>query len=238
MSFRINPYRQSVTPYVKPLPLPEVDPDFQTVNVAVSCLWIPYIVGALSVLGEQATWDTTDPDAMSYVLEQVGELRAIFTAAWNDSDCADLLYPFACGYPFGASSAGWIKYAPSNQGLYVSGTGWTGTDQDANSHDCITIISDFPGPIIINRVTLFYTAAATGSGAFNQVRILKRLAGTNSILEVQTPVPSGTNSLVWEGPDTTVDNILLQINMGTTNANTVFFEVIVEGYAEFNHQCT
>jgi hypothetical protein len=217
--FRINPYRRSVTPYLVPIVLPPCDPDFQPVSVSISCQWLSYIVGALSILKEQATWDTTDPDLMLEAIQRANNLIEIFSAAIDDSACAALLVPIACDFHFDSGDGGWVIDPSFGFGTYVSGVGFESTHVSGVSEQAITILKVFPSPFGLTHVDFTYEADASGSGANDTIAIYYKDGGGYHLLASDSLV-IGTHSLAWSGEVDAVDAVHIQTNSGTAAGGT------------------
>ena len=76
------PEADSVPPFLEAVPLVETDPTTEpTVCVKLAAAYIPYILGALTSLLLQKTWDTSDPDALNLQQSRVFDLLYLFQSA-------------------------------------------------------------------------------------------------------------------------------------------------------------
>lgn len=216
---RINPYRRSVTPYRVPIAVPPCDPDFQPVSVEVSCQWLAYIVGALAILTEQATWDTSDPDVMLEAIQRANNLREIFTAAIDASACSDFNIPFSCPFDFTLTDGDFYVSPTYNFGAYISGDGFESTHASSISEQVIVIDRDFPSQLALTRIDLTIDAAAAGSGSNNSVALYSKLGAGFSLLQ-QFSLLSGVNHYVWTGQTDLIDGIEIQTNSGTSSGGS------------------
>lgn len=118
---------------------PTVDPDFLPVNVGISCYWIPYVVGAIKAMRQQATWQFNDPVELTTIQDRVQELIDIFTTAINSSACDGLLPPIACPYDFENTTAGWNPQVLAPYGdlaVWQVAAGWLGVIVEDDGTTC------------------------------------------------------------------------------------------------------
>src|SRR5438445_10539673 len=106
--FPDNPFAYPQSSYQRPAPLVLVDPDVDAnFTVCFRSEWLPYVVGALSQLLAQTTWETDDPDVLNLVQARAQLLIALFMEGcptiMPDADC--VTYP---------PSASFISYYPQN----------------------------------------------------------------------------------------------------------------------------
>jgi len=190
--------------------LPAVDPDFDPVNVPISCQWISYVIGALSILTEQATWDTEDPDDMLTAIEQSTNLIAIFTAAAQGDPCGSSLPPISCPYNFQVSDAGWTIYG--GQGVYSPGTGFVSVGFGSGNEAAIALFHDIPAGTLISHVEFDYAATANGSGTNNSAHLW-----LDDDLVTDELLFADTHTVSWDGTPRTVSEIFISVNSGTSS---------------------
>lgn len=124
---------KSLSQFPGKIPVPSVPPDFQTVNVGISCEWLPYVAGACRALLAEAVWQTASEAELITVLNRVEDLLVIFEVAGQAAACEAMLPPFACPYtfdlglPFGWTLIDESPYAPPFFGQLGFGTGWSST---------------------------------------------------------------------------------------------------------------
>jgi len=228
MSFRINPYRKSVTPYLRPITPPDVDPDFNPVSVAVSCEWLSYIVGALSILTEQATWDTTDPDEMLLAIQRATNLIDIFAAAGADSACASIFVAFDCTFDFESGAHGWIVDPCCHDGELIAELGWHGTFQDSESREVVFIRYDFSPPAVITHFDASYTTGFGGMGP-NEGLNIEADNGAGRALLTHVAIHPETGTASWDGYMDNVSTLWIDCNSGEIVANTYVFAANIQG---------
>jgi hypothetical protein len=103
-----SPFAYPQSSYQRPVALvlvdPDVDPNF---TVCFRSEWLPYVIGALSQLLAQTTWQTDDPDALNLVQARAQLLIALFMEG-----CPTIMPDAGCvTYP---PSASFISYYPQN----------------------------------------------------------------------------------------------------------------------------
>jgi len=159
----INPYRKPVPVFPVPVPIPATEPTDDLVSVSVSCFWLPWIIGALKSLKEQATWDTNNEDEMSLTLQRVDTLIEAFSV--SQVACNGGTPPIAqdCTYLFTETEG--ISFIPSGQcGEYITDGGW------AAASNSVCIGSDIEiflmTPINMNATRVLVVWEASGSGGF------------------------------------------------------------------------
>lgn len=225
MTIRINPYRKSVTPYRVPLPVPICDPDFNPVSVAVSCQWLSYIVGALSILKEQATWDTDDPDVITEAIGRANDLIAIFAAADSDSSCAGSPAIAECGYTLPASDGGWYVSPSPGFGQYQSGVGFESTHGSGSSQQALVFRKDLSETVALVNISVHYVSVGAGSGANNFAGIfVDGPSGPEQI--VGDTLLSGSNTFSFSGFLADITGIEIQMNSGTAAGSTFYVDFI------------
>lgn len=216
MAFYINPYRRPLSPFLVPVLPPVCDPDFQPVSVMVSCLWLGYIVGALGVLLEQATWRTDDPDLMLLTIERVNNLRDIFSAAIDASACATLPIAIACDYDFTADDVPWFIDTNFNQGTWLVTIGFESTHVSGVSEQAIAIAVDYSAPTTVTSIDTVINSAADGSGANDSVSFYWN-DGSFHLLQT-LPLLAGINHYIWNGEQSGVSRLEITTNSGTAAA--------------------
>jgi len=234
---RINPYRQSVSPFVKPLPVPICDPDFQPVTVSISCAWLNYILGALSLLQEQATWDTDDPDEMLLAIQRVANLRAIFTAAGNTSPCDNAVVAISCAYAFQATDVPWEVAPEYGVGSYDPGVGFKGTYNGPTDVDQLIIRTTLSEPITLTQFSITYDGGGGGAGADNIINFFYKTTGglvNFGVGQVDAGYPQVmTRNVNIEG----VTAIYVEMNAGIQNALFTLLAAHIEGVGEDTFTC-
>jgi len=219
--------------------VPICDPDFQPVSVNVSCLWLAYIVGALSILKEQATWDTTDPDEMLLAIQRANNLIDIFGQAVNDGACSEFNVPFACSFDFVTAAGGWIIEPDFGFGTYISGTGFKSVHVSGVSNQVLTISFYFPTPTTIQHVHWRYESQTDGSGANNFVGLYTKKAGSYTLQQSET-LHFGTQFVDWTGEVVDVDAVHIQMNSGDADPDKTFTieNAIIDGLSAPDYDCS
>jgi hypothetical protein len=234
---RINPYRQSVSPFVKPLPVPICDPDFQPVTVSVSCGWLSYILGALSLLQEQATWDTEDPDEMLLAIQRVANLREIFAAAGNASACDEPPTPIACNYDFTITEGGWEVAPQYGVGAYTSAVGFTGTYNGPTDQNQLIVRRVLSAPITLTSMEIQYNGGAGGAGADNIINFFYVTTGGLVNFGVSHVDVGGPHSFSVSTNVEGVTAVYVEMNAGTSTGPIELFRAIIDGVASGSFTC-
>lgn len=161
-----NPYAKTITEYPVPTPPPGVGPsNSPTVNLAVSCYWLPYIAGACKAFLQEATWKTSSQAELIQALGWGADLLDIISLAMESSACDSLGPTFACPYPFEFSDEGWYPDdwigcggcgCSADRGLWLYGSGWQNSAQYCSNSNqtfyAIDIIKDLSPAVTLTDI--------------------------------------------------------------------------------------
>jgi len=143
------------TPVLPPTEAPSAEP---TQTVVISCVWLPFIRGALKQLLLQSTWDLSGGADLATVQGNVFDLIDLF------QECSTSTIPFHCSgdlraeeNPFSTFS---ITWCPSGDaiGIYVGMAGYQGTVGHAGPliYNGVTLDIVFDSLVTINTLRLLY----------------------------------------------------------------------------------
>jgi hypothetical protein len=114
--FPDSPFATPRGSFERPVPLVLVDPcDDPSITVKIHRAWVPYVLGALQQLVLQATWDTTDPDALWLVQQRAMKLLSCVVQAFDEPQCD----PGCVTYPMDAPIFTWEPTNPFSDPEFV-----------------------------------------------------------------------------------------------------------------------
>jgi len=218
-----QPYAPPRGSFLRPVPLPTVDPDASpTCTVSINQQWIPFVIGALQQLLLQATWKTDDPAALLLVQQRAFNLLDLFT-------CGSGELPFLCVGDFIGSDQPFQTWTvDSGCGSYLGGTGYEATDCGPfGSHTFrqVALIVTLDNPVTLTGLDLAY-AMVKGTfdvpGTFDQVYVRDVTHGTTLVALTVDDLVDGTDlHLTWSGHVDGVSSLELVVTSSERNTGNL-----------------
>jgi microcystin-dependent protein len=89
-------FDEGVSSFPWPVPLVVIDPDVDPlISVSFNSFWLPYILGSLTQLVQQTTWDTADPGDLTLVQARAMSLLSQFSQAIDMTTPPGMIAPYA-----------------------------------------------------------------------------------------------------------------------------------------------